>query len=432
MTMNAPMGGQRTAFNPAGYNFNQFSHWVTDNAADFAEGRRGIEQAKEVLYAETRANVRGFLEAVPKDQAFCYWWGPTNTHRTWQRGSGNALWDIDPNSLAGRMPAFLPDVHDVREDAADYLGECLATDVGLGILLEELEMADSLDNTLLVVSGDHGIPGMPRAKCNLYDIGCEVALAMRWPGKIQANRVIEDFVNLMDLAPTFCEVGGIKPPSSMTAKSLLPLLHSRSSGKLDEDRDFVVTGRERHIAHARKGFLPYPQRSIRTERYIYIVNFEPDRWPMGDPIGLGDDERPAPTLDALTHDTFSTFRDMDASPTKAWLVTHREDDDVEPLFDLAFGKRPREELYDLETDPDYLKNVAQNAAYAEVKAQLAARLTKVLKEHDDPRLSEQPCKYEYEPYAGKVPPVWFEAAAAEQDAFNPTRARNAQTKKPNR
>ena len=117
-------------------------------------------------------------------------------------------------------------MHDIREDAADYLGECLAVDLGLGVLLQELEAAGELDNTLIVASGDHGIPGMPRAKCNLYDIGCEVALAARWPGRIEPGRVVDDFVNLMDLAPTFCEAGGIEPHPSMTAKSLMPLLEA--------------------------------------------------------------------------------------------------------------------------------------------------------------------------------------------------------------
>ncbi len=420
MTMNAPMGGRRTAFNPAGFNFNQFSHWVTQHAQDFGEGRHGIEAAKEVMYAETRDNVCAFLNSVPGEQPFCYWWGPTNTHRTWERGSGKTLWDIEPDSLDGRMPAFLPNVHDVREDAADYLGECLATDAGLGILIEELEQRDLHDTTLLVVSGDHGIPGMPRAKCNLYDIGCEVALAVRWPEKVKPGRVIDDFVNLMDLAPTFCEAGGISPPTTMTAKSLMPILESSDSGQIDPSRDHVITGRERHIAHARKGMLPYPQRSIRTDNFIYIINFEPDRWPMGDPHGLDGGERPEPSIDELTNDTFVTLRDMDASPTKAWLVTHREDHDVEPLYQLAFGKRPREELYDLRTDPDYMINVAGDPEYAEVRAELEARLLAELEKQADPRLTEEPCRYEYEPYAGKVPQVWFEAAAAEQELYNPS------------
>ena len=421
MTMNAPMGARRTAFNPAGFNFNQFSHWVTDHAPEFGSGQAGIEQAKNAMYQETRANVRAFLEAVPASKPFCYWWGPTNTHRTWERGSGRSLWNIDPDALTGRMPAFLPDVHDVREDAADYLGECLATDAGLGILIEELASHGALDDTLLLVSGDHGIPGMPRAKCNLYDIGCEVALAARWPGHIRPGRVVEDFVNLMDLGPTFCEAGGIAPPASMSGRSLLPVLESTASGQVEDDRDHVVTGRERHIAHARKGMLPYPQRSIRTRDFIYIINFEPDRWPMGDPVGLDGSDRPVPTVEDLTHDTFATFRDMDASPTKAWLVTHREDHDVEPLYDLAFGKRPREELYDLRADPHYMNNVASDPAFEDIRAELERRLLDILEKQDDPRVTEQPCRYEYEPYAGKVSKVWFEAAAEEQEVYNPTR-----------
>jgi len=422
MTMNAPMGGRRTAYNPAGYDFNQFSHWVTDHAADFAPGPAGIELAKQAMYDETRANVRSFLDAVPDDRPFCYWWGPTNTHRTWEQGSGKALWGIEPDDLEGRLPSFLPDVHDVREDAADYLGECMATDVGLGILVEELERAGVLDDTLLVVSGDHGIPGMPRAKCNLYDIGCEVALAARWPGHIAPGRVIEDLVNLMDLAPTFCEAGGVSVPSTMSARSLMPVLASGASGQVEPERDRVITGRERHIANAREGMLPYPQRSVRTRDFIYIINFEPDRWPMGDPLGLdGFDDRPAPSAEALRDDTSATYRDMDASPTKAWLITHREDHDVEPLYDLAFGKRPREELYDLRVDPDYLTNVAGEPAYAEVRARLERMLLDELEAHDDPRLTEQPCRYEHEPFAGRVPRVWFEVVAEEQALFNPTR-----------
>ena len=100
---------------------------------------------------------------------------------------------------------------------------------------------------MFVVSGDHGIPGVPRAKCNLYDIGCEVALAARWPKHIKPGRVINDFVNLMDLAPTFCEVGKVAIPDCMVGKSLLPLLSSDAmKGQIDTTRNFVVMGRERH------------------------------------------------------------------------------------------------------------------------------------------------------------------------------------------
>ena len=394
-TLNAPIGAKRTQFQPAGGNFNQFSHWVSANADDL-----GIDKAKEVLYDETRQNFRAFLNQRDPQKPFCYWWGPTNTHRTWERGSGKNLWNIEPNNLKGRLPKFLPDVHDIREDAADYLGECLAVDRGLGVILDELESQGELDNTLVVVSGDHGIPGMPRAKCNLYDIGCEVSLAARWPGKIPPGRVVNDFVNLMDWAPTFCEVGDIGIPETMSARSLLPILLSDANGQIESERDFVVTGRERHVAGAREGFLPYPQRCIRTEDFIYIVNFEPDRWPMGNPRGLDDPHTEAPDFQKLAYNTFIAYPDLDASPTKAWMIHHREDLDVEPLFQLGFGKRPREELYDLKEDPHYLSNVAEEAAYANVRGNLENRLMQILQEQQDPRLVEEPCRFEYEPYAG--------------------------------
>ena len=394
-TLNAPYGATRTRYQPAGINFNQFSHWVTRHADEL-----GIEGAKQALFDETRSNFRAFLDARPVDMPFCYWWGPTNTHRTWERGSGKALWDIEPDDLEGRLPGFMPDVHEVREDAADYFGECLAVDHGLGILLDELEKAGELDNTLLVVSGDHGIPGMPRAKCNLYDIGCEVTLAARCPGTIAQGRVIDDFVNLMDLAPTFCEAGQIDIPTSMTAKSLMPLLLSSESGQIDPERDFVVTGRERHVAMAREKYLPYPQRAIRTKDFIYIINFEPDRWPMGDSKGIDEPGAELPSYQELAYNTFVTYPEVDASPTKAYMIQHREDLDVEPLFQLAFGKRPREELYDLSRDPDYMKNVALDPAYDNVRGELEGRLKQLLEDQDDPRLMEQPCRYDFEPYAG--------------------------------
>ena len=397
-TLNAPYGGTRTRYQAAGFNFNQFSHWVTRHADEL-----GVEKAKQILFDETRDNFQAFLDARPKDQPFCYWWGPTTTHRTWERGSGNALWGIEPDAIHGRLPTFLPDVHEIREDAADYFGECLAVDRGLGILLAELERIGELENTLFVVSGDHGIPGMPRAKCNLYDIGCEVTLAARWPGHITPGCVVDDFVNLMDLAPTFCEAGQIEPPASMTAKTLIPLLRSAEGGQIDPSRDFVVTGRERHVAMAREKYLPYPQRAIRTEDFIYIINFEPDRWPMGDPMGLDQPGAELPSYQELAYNTFVTYAEIDASPTKAYMIQHREDLDVEPLFDLAFGKRPREELYDLNRDPDYITNVATDPAYGNVRTNLEARLLGVLETQDDPRLMEQPCRYDFEPYAGPPP-----------------------------
>ena len=395
--VNAPYGAERTRYEPAGNNFGDFSQYATQKVPEM-----GIEASKQLLLDETRQNFDAFLEANPGDKPFCYWWGPINTHRTWQRGSGKALWGLDPDDLKGRLPAFLPDVHDVREDVCDYLGECLAVDAGLGVLLQRLEDIGELDNTLVVVSGDHGIPGFPRAKCNLYDIGCEVALAARWPGYIQPDRVVEDFVNLMDLGPTFLEAAGAPVPESMSARSLIPVFESDKSGQVENDRTFVVTGRERHVAAARPGNLPYPQRAIRTQNFLYIHNFAPDRWPAGDPQGLDDPQSIAPPFEVLSTDTMAAFPDMDASPTKAWMIHHRAQEVVQELFKLGFGKRPKEELYDLRVDPFYMNNVAGDPTYADTQMQLATKLMHILRKNDDPRLVESPCRYERDPFAAPL------------------------------
>lgn len=398
-TMNAPYGGERTKYEPAGNHYRAFSQYATEQAKE-----HGVESAKQMLLDETRANFDGFLADREEDQPFCYWWGPTNTHRKWEKGSGKGLWGLEPDELKGRLPGFLPDVHDIREDVCDYLGECQAVDAGLGVLLERLEEIGELDNTLIVVSGDHGIPGFPRAKCNLYDIGCEVTLAARWPGHIKPGREIDDFVNLMDLGPTFLEAAGVDIPSSMTGKSLVPVFESDASGQVDGDRTFVVTGRERHVGFAREGFLPYPQRAYRTKDFLYVHNFAPDRWPAGDPMGMDDPDAETPDWESLQEVTYTAYPDMDASPTKAWMIHHRAEPEVQRSFELGFGKRPQEELYDLREDPDYMDNLAENPNFEATRKELHDQLMAVLKEQDDPRVVETPCRFEHEPYASDTRP----------------------------
>ncbi|MHC4880375.1 MAG: sulfatase-like hydrolase/transferase [Planctomycetota bacterium] len=104
---------------------------------------------KEIL-SFVRANFRRFLDDNKEGKPFFYWFGPHNSHRQWARGSGKAIWGLDPDSLKGRVPAFLPDVYDVREDLADYLGEALAWDGMVNELVEELKARGELDNTLII------------------------------------------------------------------------------------------------------------------------------------------------------------------------------------------------------------------------------------------------------------------------------------------
>ncbi len=391
--VNAPYGGNACAYVRRGRHMNTFSQFVS--------AAKDHEAAKQQILEEVRGNFQDFL-ADRQGRPFCYWFGPTNTHRKWVQGSGKQLWGLDPERLKGKMPAYLPDVPVIREDFCDYLGEAQAVDAALGVLLEELERIGELDNTLLVVSGDHGIPGFPRGKCNLYDLGVRVALAVRWGKNIPAGRVIDDFVTLPDLAPTFLEAAGLAPPGVMTGRSLLGVLTSEKSGQVDPSRTFAIVGRERHVAAAREGFLPYPQRAIHTSAFVYIRNFRPERTPMGDGPGFGLPDGPMPGYVPLREDTFAAFADMDASPTKAWIATHRDEPGMARFLLFAFGPRPAEELYDLRNDPHQMENLAGDPAFAAVKKELSEKLMGVLESTGDPRVSGDGMTFEKPPFAGEL------------------------------
>ncbi len=391
----APYGEQKNAFQKAGGDFNDFSENVTKMVA----AGKPLEAAKQAMYDQVGDNFSQFLAARKEGQPFCFWFGPTNVHRKWTAGSGKALWNLNPDDLKGKMPPFLPDAPELRQDFADYLGEAQAFDAALALLIKKIEDAGELDNTIIVVSGDHGAPGFAHGKCNLYDFGVEVALAIRWGGA-KGGRVVDDLISLTDLAPTFLEAGGVKIPEVMTGRSLMPLLTSEKAGQLDPARKTVFFGRERHVESARADYLPYPQRAIRTPDHLLIINFKPDRYPMGDPWRVGTDN--PPNIKELTEDTRVAFPDDDSSPSKAWLVMHREDPQWKPYYDRAYGKRPRIELYDLAKDPQQMNNVAGDAAYAAVRDGLEKRLMDELKQTGDPRVIDDGKFYETAPMAGPL------------------------------
>ena len=395
--VDAPFGGQAHAYEKSGRAPNNFSEEATARV----EKGMTVATARDEILAQGRGNFDAFLADRKPGQPWHFFFGPTTTHRTWIKGSGKKLWGIEPEALKGKMPAFLPDVPEVREDVADYLGESQAVDAYLGVLRERLEAAGELERTLIVVSGDHGMPGVPSGKCNLYDHGTAVALFMRVPGG-KGGRVVDDFVRLPDLAPTFMEVGGVTPPAGLYGRSLLALLKSDRSGQIEADRTWVITGRERHVEDAREGFLPYPMRAFRTKDFVYIRNFKPDRMPMGDAKAAVDPKVIA--SGALESNTRLGYADMDGSPTKSWLITHRDDPKWKWYFDHAFGLRPGEELYDLRSDPDQIKNVAADPAYARTKTELAAQLMKKLTDANDPRVTGDGMTFERPPFSGPLNP----------------------------
>jgi len=377
------MRGKKHEYSPFGNRISTFSQNVTKNP-----------DARDEIFKAVRGNFQAFLADQKGDQPFFYSFNPTNTHREWTRGSGKALWGLNPDELKGKMPPFLPDNELVREDFADYLGEVMAFDQACGVIIDELEKMGELDNTLVVISGDHGAPGFPRGKCNVHDFGSRVLLSMRWPEHIEAGRVVKTPVSLVDLAPTFLAAAGTDSPDDPDGQDLLPALAPGGSDKLL--RGWALIGREVHVGSAREGFLPYPIRALRTPEFLYVRNFKPDRWPMGDPKTAAGDAMP--DFEMLTHNTRAAFADIDASPTKAWLIHNRNDEGLDLILKEAWEKRPTEELYDMSKDPFQIHNVAGDPEYGDTLKRLRGELMTELEAGADPRLDDA---FDRPPYLDK-------------------------------
>jgi arylsulfatase A-like enzyme len=183
-----------------------------------------------------------------------------------------------------------------------------------------------------------------------------VPLIIRMPGRRPEARRVDDLVNSIDIGPTILEMAGIEVPEEMRGRSLLPILQSDESGTVDPERARVFCGRERH------GPSLYPMRSVRTPRYLYIRNLEPEAWEELDNFGLSGDG--AKILRERGPD--------DPAYTEAW--------------QYCFGKRPAEELYDVQNDRYQLHNLADNPEHQQIREQLSKELTDHLSATGDPRM----------------------------------------------
>lgn len=329
-----------------------------------------------------------FLAEREKDRPFFFWFGSSDPHRSYKYGSGvqsgKKLEDVT-------VPAFWPDVPEVRHDILDYYVKVEKFDHQVGQLLESLRLSGQMENTIVIVTSDHGMP-FPRCKADCYDMSNHVPLAIRWPGNIAAGRIVDDFANLSDIAPTLLEVAGADIPAAMTGRSLMKVLKSKKSGLVDSNRNFTVTSIERH-GWCRPNDVAYPIRAIRTHENMYIQNLEPARWPNGDP------HYPNPPYPGRG----TGFMNIDPSPTKSYLIDHAKQANALQPFRLCLAKRPAEELYEMKTDRWQTKNLATDSNHAAIKNKLRKRLEKYLAETNDPRSQGKnpfdgyPLRYRFDP-----------------------------------
>lgn len=324
------------------------------------------------------ANFEKFLSQRKDGQPFCFWLGSTEPHRVFDSGSGERA---GKRPADVQVPGFLPDRPTVRTDILDYCLEIEWFDKQLASALKLLEEKGELDNTLVIVTSDNGM-AFPRAKANTYEYGIHVPLAMRWPSRIKAGTKAKGVASLVDIAPTILQAAGVAVNKSgdaasvMEGKSLLPFF---ATGKVV--RTEAYSSRERHSS-SRWNNLSYPQRCIRTDRYLYIQNLKPDRWPAGDPQEVKKNEATGAAETAPMH---QAYYDIDAGPSLALLQNAVDDTALLRYRELSIAKRPAEELYDIVADPYCLKNLAGSTAHKAGQALLRKKLEDYGKKTGDPR-----------------------------------------------
>jgi arylsulfatase A-like enzyme len=317
------------------------------------------------------ANFEQFLNQKEPDTPFAFWYGGYEPHRGYVYSSGIQVGGKEISQIQD-MPDFWPASDSIRVDMLDYAMEIEHFDSHLSRMLDLLEERGELDNTLVVVTADNGMP-FPRVKGQIYEYSAHMPLAIMWRSGIEnPGRKVTEYVSFTDFAPTFIELAGLNWEQSGMEKhsgqSLTDLFNSQSDNNLHSNRNFVLLGKERHDI-GRPYDWGYPIRGIVKDDMLYIHNFEADRWPAGNPE--------------------TGYLNTDGSPTKTYILNHRTDQQQYHFWEWNFGKRSKVELYDIKNDLFCLRNLAEDPEYHEIKEELKSKLFRELKNQDDPRMYGQ-------------------------------------------
>ena len=281
----------------------------------------------------------------------------------------------DPDAVS--PPAYYPQDEISRRDWAGYLDAVRILDEKVGRILDRLDEDGLSERTVVIFFGDHGRP-MPRDKQFLYDGGIRVPLIIRWPGHVEPGSVRDELVSSIDLSATSLAIAGIQVPEHMEGRALLGLGEA-------PDRDYIFSARDRCDETVDR------IRAVRDKRYKYIRNYHPDR--------------PYMQLNRYKEVSYPIWRQMSR------MRLHGEVDESE--FPFLASTRPEEELYDTQSDPDELHNLADSAEHQQVLTQMATALDLWIRRYgdkgeipEDPRIAA-----EWEERMAKTYPEAYEILA---------------------
>lgn len=260
------------------------------------------------------------------------------THRAWKRDRQRpiAMEDVE-------IPPYYADTPFIRRDWANGLEQMQLVDREVGALLKRLDDEGLRDNTLVIFISDHGRCHI-RGKQFLYDEGIQVPMILRWPGKIAPGQVSEHLAMSIDLCATVLEVAEVKPPVPLHGASLF--------GKAIEERAYVFAARDK------MGDTHDAMRAIRSKEHKLILNLMPER----------------------AYCQLSHYKESSYPPLAEMNVLHLKGLLTPEQAAFMARQKPEVELFDLRSDPHEVRNVAEDPAYAGVKANLLAKLDRWRKE----------------------------------------------------
>ncbi len=317
-----------------------------------------------------------FLKKRNRTKPLCLFVGSNWPHVPWPTNTSG------DNGAGLPLPAGSIDTAETRAWRARYAAAVTKADDDLGMICEAARQALAT-NTIFVFTSDHGAQ-WPFAKWNLYDAGIRVPFVIAWPGVVKPGRRTGAMVSWIDLLPTLLEAAGGKAPKAIDGKSFLPVLRGRKS----EHREEVFT------THSGDGrWNVYPARSIRTERWKYILNLHPEF-------------------------AFTTHIDLPGNLGQRafWSTWESAAKTNEPAAAIVkrYHARPAEELYDLAADPREQRNLAADTQHASQLKRMRARLEEWMRQQGDRRTVFEAPRLLSDPKSFGPDAVSGETAAREQ------------------
>lgn len=287
--------------------------------------------------------MKEFFDQRPDKQPYFLWVNFSDPHHPWTTGQ------TPPDPAKVRVPGFLPDLPGVRKDLSEYMGEVEHADADFQTVLDIIKERAGLENTLILFMGDNGM-AFPSGKGNLHDPGLNVPLLAWWPGVIPAGGDSDVLMSGEDIGPTCLQAAGLAVPERMSGVGFLPLLR----GEEFKSRSYIFAERGPHggatfTENTLASAVDY-SRAVRSSRYKLIYNVTPNL----------------------------AYAPVDSAGNPGWqeMVKAHADQALASEFETLYFTSPRPvyEIYDLESDPAELHNIAGQSELKDTERELKEAL----------------------------------------------------------